>query len=1052
MTKTHRIKCMAILTAIIYSMAVPYIMAVTTTWDGSDGNWNDDANWDEGVPGTGDTAIINAGSVLITNSSLDLAKLTMNGGTLTFTNWSTRLSADAIEILGSSKVTLPPPYQDGQMSNRVWFACETFELGENAQIDAGQKGYQRGSSGGTEELRKGHGPGALAGSNNPGPAASHGGHGARRLVDSVYGLAEAPIYPGSGGSGSSWATGGHGGGAVLIEATDNVIIDGTITADAGDSGIRAGGGSGGSIFITCRTITGNGLLSAAGGQSNYSDNGLGGGGGRIAVLYNTTDQATLPVPGLRFWVHAGTVITEGEPGTLYFPDTRFLEKDVWTYRGRWINDGLNEYGIDTLTISNGWVRFPNDGFKLVVTNSLTLLGDGSVSPSYGWQYRNAGRLDLIGGHLVVGGNFFATNTATFSVFQGATTADVAVGGDFRMSAAALTTIHAIPTNGIGPEYGARLVVTGLLATASDSWLVPISHWTNGGSVFMWAGDVFFDDASGINANHQGWGNDPATYSTVNYGPGKGGYPMGGAGYGGRGGTALGGSVYGTAQNPREPGSAGADQAGNGGYGGGLVRLTVEGGVTINGTITANGQDGGFLSGNRRAGGGSGGGIYIACAWIGGTNGVVSADGGLGHNSTHASGGGGGGRIAVHYIPAQQDAIPLPTIQFSALGGRGIGSTFINRDDIDGDLGTLYFTDSRFLTEPINHSGVWLAPGLADWDVAQMSVVDRWIRFPDPEYTVTVAGDVTIADNGRLDLVNGTLMCGGGMTLTNRGTMAFLSMDLDEPINSLDVGGNLALWDKSYLNVHAAPTNAINDYGARVDVGGTLRLEEHCWIWPFSNPTNVGSARFYVDQIQVATNAGFNADGLGGAGAPPILADGFGIGGGRIDGNIRGGGGYGGIGGVPENNSGGIEYGSKELPTDAGSGGAGTSSGTSNGGAGGGLIWIYANRHAEINGQLLANGRNPGIYGGGGSGGGIYLRCLRLSGNFYLSAFGGNGGTHSVHGGGSGAGGRIAIWRAIDESTFTYNILAGTSHLDRVGEDGTFYLGNVAMPGTLIMIR
>ena len=68
---------------------------------------------------------------------------------------------------------------------------------------------------------------------------------------------------------------GHGAGAIRIEASLSVIVDGTITAN-GQNGPQnySGAGSGGAIYITCGAFGGTGVVSAVGGNG-----GAGGGGG-----------------------------------------------------------------------------------------------------------------------------------------------------------------------------------------------------------------------------------------------------------------------------------------------------------------------------------------------------------------------------------------------------------------------------------------------------------------------------------------------------------------------------------------------------------------------------------------------------------------------------------------------------------------------------------------------------------------------------------------------------------------------------------------------------
>ena len=73
----------------------------------------------------------------------------------------------------------------------------------------------------------------------------------------MYGAKSAPVDPGSGAGGTPTSTGGSGGGAVRLEATGHVLVNGTINANgtSGPSGYY-GGGSGGGVYITCRTFGG----------------------------------------------------------------------------------------------------------------------------------------------------------------------------------------------------------------------------------------------------------------------------------------------------------------------------------------------------------------------------------------------------------------------------------------------------------------------------------------------------------------------------------------------------------------------------------------------------------------------------------------------------------------------------------------------------------------------------------------------------------------------------------------------------------------------------
>ena len=97
-----------------------------------------------------------------------------------------------------------------------------------------------------------------------------------------------------GGNSGTDLVGGTGGGLIRIQASDNVTLNGLLTANAQDgwssgSSRFGGGGSGGGIFITCARFTGTatGLMKADGGAGLTNIvNGTGaggGGGGRIAI-------------------------------------------------------------------------------------------------------------------------------------------------------------------------------------------------------------------------------------------------------------------------------------------------------------------------------------------------------------------------------------------------------------------------------------------------------------------------------------------------------------------------------------------------------------------------------------------------------------------------------------------------------------------------------------------------------------------------------------------------------------------------------------------------
>lgn len=949
--------------------------ADTRTWkNNTTGDWSVPGNWVEGVvPADGDDVIIaNSGaSAILSSESANLSSLTLSR-TLTFTNWTTALIATNVTIQNNGIMTLPPAFTTSQMSNRVWVVCSNLTINAGGKIDVNSKGY--------------------AGQNGPGKSlngTSGGGYGGfGGSTDGVsglpYGSAEAPVDPGS-GSGATEKINADGGGAVFVQATGVVTVNGLITAN---SLYRNGGtGSGGGIYITCHTFAGvNGLVCANGGGAGYY---AGGGGGRIAVIYNTVAQNAIAVPGVVFSVNAALPVNgesvRGDVGTLYFPDNRFLTGTL-PHSGQWVGPGgLTRCNVESLIISNSWLRFPTDGFVVTVTNDMLITA--------------AGRLDL-GGSVVTN---LANAASRRRYGESFLAPELHVGGNLTFANAGCLYAYSVMTNAPAtPDYGVLVSVTGDVVVASNSWVYSFSHPTNGGSpLFRMSNLTVLATNSGFNADYMGYDYQRGPGSTNN---------DAGAGYGGFGGygASVGALPYGSAESPVDPGSGGKTLAG-----GGVVRIQAGERVTVNGTITANGQ------GVNSGGAGSGGGITIVCNTLAGSNGLVRANGGRSNNH----GGGGGGRIAVSYGVAAQSLLPVPDITFSvnpALSGSG-----------RGDIGTLYFPDNRLLDGSLLHTGQWLVP--ADKTIGAVSgltLSNNWLRFPVEGYLLTVSNDALITASGCLEL--------GGSEVTNSASTAIRRrFDSTFLVPELRVGGNLTLTNAGSLYVYSAMTNppTTADYGALVSAGGEMLITTGCWLYVYSHPTNGGSPLLQVRNLTIQTpNAGIKADFMG-------FIRGFGPGKSTA---ANSGGGYGGKGGGA---GGGPDYGSSNAPVDPGSSSIVS---YSSDGQGGGAVRIQAARAVTVNGLISANGgaSGGGAGGGAGSGGGVYIVCKTFSGtNGAIQAKGGNS---TYYGGGGG--GRIAIWRANDTSSGVSNNVTAAAGTGWTPVVGTIVWGQLQPEGSMIVIR
>jgi hypothetical protein len=572
------------------------------------------------------------------------------------------------------------------------------------------------------------------------------------------------------------------------------------------------------------------------------------------------------------------------------------------------------------------------------------------------------------------------------------------GGNLALTNASYLWLYGGPTNGIGATASNSILVNvaGTLSTATNCWIYPQSDSINGGSPLFSVGNLTIAAGGGIYADARGFGQL--------YGPGAGQYSYGGAGHGGGGGIGSGltlrGPIYDDIDAPIQPGSGGGNPT-IGGAGGGLVRVTATGTVSVAGSIMANGES---LRGTHGPGG-SGGSIFINCLrFEGAPSGLLQAYGGWA-NINGAPG--GGGRIAVIYDTAAQ-AGHNPRVRFSTTRGYGGFTLAYGKGSDDG---TVYLSDVSFLSGGMTNAfqDVYLfIPGLTNWAVNELTLNNCRFVFGPSGTVVTVTNTLNITNYGGFGLRgNASLTC-----------------------------SNLFLSATSSLSMYAGPTNDALDYGLLVTLASSMSIASGSWVYAYSDSTNGGSPLFLIGKdLTIGNGGGFYADGRGFA-----IANGPGVGT-----PTYGGGAYGGKGGNGNGGVGGSPYGRTNVPIHAGSGG----NVQPGGGNGGGAVRVEAAGTVTLNGTLRANG-DPGYTAnaGAGAGGSVLLSCGRLVSTASSSLLA-NGGTGSGYGGGGG-GGRIAIWSGInaidrermlagDEAAVAKH-LVGTNAAD-VGFLGTYSVTN-----------
>ena len=207
------------------------------------------------------------------------------------------LTLDSDEVLGTGYV----------------LNATNIDIQSGGALTAGGKGYSPGitwssgspSGGGNNVNRSG---GSGYGGNGGKTAISYNGPGGGK-----YGSASSPV---SLGTGSFRAKSGQGGGAIKLNISGNLIVNGTLSANGGASSGELGGASGGSIWVASGAVTGSGSIAATG--SNTTTGGGAGGGGRISfngvTSYGFTGSLNVSGGSGQSTGHSG------HAGTIYFPD------------------------------------------------------------------------------------------------------------------------------------------------------------------------------------------------------------------------------------------------------------------------------------------------------------------------------------------------------------------------------------------------------------------------------------------------------------------------------------------------------------------------------------------------------------------------------------------------------------------------------------------------------------------------------------------------------------------------------------------------------------
>ena len=900
----------------------------------------------------------------------------------------------------------------------------------------------------------------------------------------TFGSGGGGVYPSVGGAGN----GGAGGGYIRLNITSQLNIGGRVSANGRD-GTSAGGGAGGSIWITAPTITGAGPISANGGSGSVNSGG--GGGGRIAVYVTTTNLFTGPITA-----YGGGGGNRGGAGTIYL--------DVLGPAGPLVPDFILDNGgfpapnaRTNTTVNSFFSSTPNlivrNGAEGFISSTMALLMNVNVRSNSTLSLN--GNLTVISNVLIEAGGSIQSD-----------------GSGFNSSA-----------NGVG-------------------FPVSSTYYAGGGGNAGYGGNGGTNNARG--------GNVGSTVTGTTTSPSTAGGAGGGSGssfapFGGTGGGVFSLTVNRSLTNNGRISSDGKIGTGNyaGGGAGGSVRLTLAN-YYGNGTVSANGGPGilpggggggggrigitlnsNFFTGTLTTYGGSGanyggaGTIYLK------TNsapiGVLTVDNGgfvatntvyeIGYNGHLIASGGGApllpsssstlaslliksnGFLTAPASPIQQTLTLAGNMTIDEGGlftadGRGNGSntgtgsgnsTSTPRGGAShGGFGALNFNNSNFgivygsITSPSSAgSGGASGSGTSVSPLGGAGGGALRLQFNNQNAILTVNGRLSAnGRDGELNsgggsggslLITGVTLAGNGIISANGGAgngtaggsgggriaISYTSNLFTGQLTASGGGGAVAGGAGTiYTKFNNAPTGTLLiDNGSLTGTNTPLSSLFSLPPSPFNLTISGGASVFALTPMPQLSNLVITAGStftmrpnetnialdvlnnvtIAAGGAINVDGKGFGRSLGTAPGASIA---SKGAGGNSQSGAlGGTNYGSAIQPVLRGSGGGVGANVYISGCEGGGAIRLTVGKTLSLDGALSASGI-PGIQddSGGGSGGSIWISANRFTGTGNIRA---NGGDGDLFGGGGGGGGRIAIYSPTNTFSGLTSVVGGIGHQD-----------------------
>ncbi|MFY9179725.1 MAG: hypothetical protein WAO12_08095 [Venatoribacter sp.] len=805
----------------------------------------------------------------------------------------------------------------------------------------------------------------IASQTNSRGTGSHAGRGAYYNSGDSYGSLTAPYTQGSAAPYYDYDEDiGYGGGALKLTVSQ-LQLDGYLRANG--SYYSSYGAAGGSIWLDVGTLSGTGQIQAnAGvypaGLYNYT-----GGGGRVAVYANDLSgfdinriEATngLAAEDDRSASYVGGV------GTVHIENKITGEKTLRlvnhsSVMSNQITDVGGVFGYTQIIVSN-------------VNLNVTL--EGAQSLQQDWAL--SGATITLNGELKTNGYNIRLTNSKLSVSELSSHQD----SELTLTNSTFT----VPVSALDHVYPWRNITLSDKSSIQSHISNLVDHGLN------WQADrIVVDESSGFDVSAKSSYTVPRMNTWVT------------GSHAGRG-SYNGNEPYGSLTDPYTQGSATNYNGGNLGYGGGVLKLTVNQ-LQLDGYLRANGS---YYSSYGAAGGS----IWLDVSALSGT-GQIQTNAGVGSSYT-----GGGGRVAVY----ANDLSGFDINRIEATNGLAAGDT--RRVDYVGGVGTVHIenkTTGEKTLRLVNNGGL-LSNQITD--VGDLS-----------DYTQIIASNANFNSTGNTQIDGSVDFDGAKLTL--EGT---LSLEQDWVLSDANITLKGLLKTNGYNVTLINSKLSVTELNSHQDSELTLTNStftapvstlEHIYRWQnitLSDKSSIQShisdqvdqgLNWQVNQVVVDETSGFDVSAKSSYIVPRTNA--------WVTGSHAGRGAY--FGNEP--------YGSLTDPYTQGS--AAHYNG-GNLGYGGGALKLTVNQ-LQLDGYLRANGSYYSSYGAAGAGGSIWLDVDALSGAGQIQANAGvyPSGLYSYTGGG----GRVAVY-ANDLSGFDINRIEATNGLAAGDNRSVGYVGGV----------